>query len=184
MKRDTGKFLSHENMQQESGFIFGNIKHLTHFLGCFSLGKWNNLGQTASKRTGKRGRKCKKTFRWRLFRAAEGRFLLFGDFVRIAGFLRKIYQKSSKIKCPALAVWTQLKPAQNGRWVASAVFLCFQLPTGGREACNSHSESASRLRNVGLKGSDHAPSRALCFLWSRKTHSSSSSSKRVFMNSL
>ncbi len=63
---------------------------------------------------------------------------------------------------PALAVGTRLKPARNGRWVASAALLCFQLPTGGREACNSRGESASRLRNVGLKGSKmtHEPSRA------------------------
>ncbi len=65
-------------------------------------------------------------------------------------------------KSPALAVGTRLKPARDGRWVASAVLLCFQLPTGGREACNSHGESASRFRNVGLKGSKmtHEPSRA------------------------
>ena len=65
-------------------------------------------------------------------------------------------------RSPALAVGTRLKPARNGRWVASAALLCFQLPTGGREACNSHSEPASRLRNVGLKGSKmtHEPSRA------------------------
>ena len=65
-------------------------------------------------------------------------------------------------RSPALAVGTRLKPARNGRWVASAALLCFQLPTGGREACNSRGESASRLRNVGLKGSKmtHEPSRA------------------------
>ena len=67
---------------------------------------------------------------------------------------------SAQKKSPALAVGTRLKPARNGRWVASAVLLCFQLPTGGREACNSHSESASRKRNVGLKGSIRLTNRA------------------------
>ena len=55
---------------------------------------------------------------------------------------------------PALAVWARLKPARNGRWVASTTLYCYQRPTnlkGGREACKPRREGASRLRDVGLK---------------------------------
>ncbi len=55
-----------------------------------------------------------------------------------------------QIEYPALAVWTQLKPARLGRWVASAPLYRFQLPAKGREACEPWSEGASRFINVGL----------------------------------
>lgn len=44
-------------------------------------------------------------------------------------------------KRPAMAVRTRLKPAQEGRWVASAAFPCFQLPTeAGRPAIHASSQ--------------------------------------------
>ena len=47
------------------------------------------------------------------------------------------------LESPALAVGTQLKPARDGRWVASAVLRCFQLPAeAGRPAVHTASERA------------------------------------------
>ena len=54
---------------------------------------------------------------------------------------------------------TQLKPARDGRWVASAKFRCFQLPAeAGRPAVHAM-RWASRFRDVGLNKTRHAPSR-------------------------
>ena len=63
---------------------------------------------------------------------------------------------------PALAVWTCLKPAQNGRWVASTALYCFQLPAdldGGREACKPRCEVGVPFKKCGFKKAHHAPSR-------------------------
>ena len=63
---------------------------------------------------------------------------------------------------PALAVWTRLKPARDGRWVASTMLYCFQLPAdlnGGREACKPRREGGVPFKKCGFKRAHHAPSR-------------------------
>lgn len=57
------------------------------------------------------------------------------------GQRRKKRTQRTILESPALAVGTQLKPARDGRWVASAVLRCFQLPAeAGRPAVHTASE--------------------------------------------
>ena len=47
-----------------------------------------------------------------------------------------------------------IKPARNGRWVASAPLYCFQLPTlrkGGREACKPRHKRGVPFQRCGFK---------------------------------
>ena len=54
------------------------------------------------------------------------------------GQRRKKRTQRTILESPALAVGTQLKPARDGRWVASAVLRCFQLPAeAGRPAVHT-----------------------------------------------
>ncbi len=81
---------------------------------------------------------------------------------------------------PALAVWVRLKPARNGRWVASTTLSCFQHPTPkGREACKPRREVGVPLKKCGFKRTHHAPSRKSP---KRQSNQESSSSNSLSIN--
>lgn len=124
-------------------------------------------------------------------RAETGRTLTFYSLFTVARRHKKGRGRWPRSNClgqiiclPALAVWTRLKPARNGRWVASSALICFQHPTilkGGREACRPHRELSVPFKKCGFKRAHHAPSRKnmWCFVYC-----SSSSSKKRSINRL
>lgn len=97
-------------------------------------------------------------------------------------------------RCPALAVGTQLKPARDGRWVASVMLHAPFFQPEGREVCDPHHETSVPFEKCGFKSVHfHAPSRAnlvpcccglIKMLCRGLGYSSSSSEKSSFMNSL
>ena len=104
-----------------------------------------------------------------------------------------VFQKK-KSKRPALAVGTQLKPARDGRWVASVMLHAPFFQPEGREVCDPHHETSVPFEKCGFKSVHfHAPSRAnlvpcccglIKMLCRGLGYSSSSSEKSSFMNSL
>ena len=105
---------------------------------CHKLENWKTYRQNAINRGVERGRITKtprNTPFWGLFRGASQNVVLFC----LRGQLRRTFarQKVKRAKSrPALAVGTRLKPARNGRWVASAMLHAsfFQPRSGGLQS--------------------------------------------------
>lgn len=198
---ETGKLFPGENIQQEFPSIFGHIVHLVKMKFAAA---WQKRVRPVEMQQS-RGADRQESQKYPLFeqenlqneqapafrRACPRKYFLW----KMNGKIAETSQgKKEKKRCPALAVGTQLKPARDGRWVASVMLHAPFFQPEGPGGRDHTTRPASRLKNVGLKVSisTHRAGRTLFhavavlfkMLCRGLGYSSSSSEKSSFMNSL